>query len=93
MKWSGFMAWYRRPVPRLLLRAAICTVLFCVAHLLGFRQYTSLVSGTVPLNYTCRLCGVTYIIMYAGIVLVAPICLIAAAILAAMERVAARRNG
>ena len=90
---SRVLSWHQRPVVRLLLRVVICTILFCAAHLLGFRQYTALLSGTMEMDLTCRLCGAAYILLYAGMVLMVPIWLIAAAILAVAEHFVARRKG
>ena|SRR5579862_7618916 len=68
-----------------LLRAFALVVLFALAHLAGFREYTTFLSGTVANpDVGFRLSafyGMTYIALYLGSVVVAPILVIAAGLL------------
>lgn len=62
------------------LRAVTLCALFLVAHLLGFRRYTSFLSGTATFNYLQLLGGVVYILLYGLFVACVPVLLIAAAL-------------
>ncbi len=59
--------------------------LFLIAHLAGLREYTTFLSGTTgDLGTTIErsgLYGTTYIVLYLGCVVVAPILLLAAGLL------------
>jgi hypothetical protein len=67
-------------------RALALAVLFLVAHLAGLREYTAFLSGTpATAGVGMRLSafyGLVYIALYLGFVVVAPILLMAAGILA-----------
>jgi hypothetical protein len=67
------------------LRAVTLCALFLVAHLLGLRRYTSVLSGTEALDYVQRLGGVVYIVFYGLFVAWVPVLLIAAVLAKAME--------
>ena len=81
-----------RPAIRgLLKRAALCALTFVLAHLLGFRSYTSLLSGTSSFGMCQSLCGVAYLVFYVGFVYVMPVLLIAACFLQAVVLIGALR--
>jgi hypothetical protein len=65
--------------------------LFLIAHLAGLREYTTFLSGTTgDLGTTIErsgLYGTAYIVLYLGCVVVAPILLLAAGLLALWKRV------
>ncbi len=69
---------------------------FGVVHFLGLREFTSFLNGTTgdlnvnPDNAT--LLGVVYVGFYLAAILLAPICFIAAALLALWERHQASRS-
>jgi hypothetical protein len=73
-----------------LLRALIITVLFCISELLGLREYTTFLSGTsanVNLGWSVTSAlGLSHLLLYVGFVLLAPIFLITAGLLAAWSR-------
>jgi hypothetical protein len=73
-----------------LLRAILIAVLYCASELLGFREYTTFLSGTsgnVNLGWQmASLLGLIHLLLYVGFVLLAPIFLIAACLLAAWGR-------
>jgi hypothetical protein len=66
-------------------RAAVLCALFLVVHLLGFRRYTSFLSGTATLDYLPLLGGAVYILLYILFVVGVPVLLIAAALAKALE--------
>jgi hypothetical protein len=74
----------------LVLRAILITVLLCVSELLGLREYTTFLSGTsanVNLSWhTASLLGLIHLLLYVAFILLVPILLIAAALLAAWTR-------
>jgi hypothetical protein len=75
----------------LILRAAIVALAFALAHVLGLRSYTSILSGTSPTgdpsDAWAVLLGFSYVVLYFAFVLAVPIALIAAALMAVGERV------
>jgi hypothetical protein len=79
----------------LLLRAALIAFGFGLCELAGLREHTTFLSGTVAsmenAGHASVLGGVTYIVAYLGAVVLAPILLIAAALLALWNRWAPRR--
>ena len=83
---GGFVLW-----------AASLAVLFAVLHLLGFREYASVLSGTVPLGafnlIVNRFFAVVYVLLYLGAVILAPILLIGAAVFLLLERWLSHRKG
>ena len=64
----------------LLMRAAILTLTFLILHLLGLRQYTSVLSGTATFSVVKQALGATYGVIYALFITLTPILLIAAAL-------------
>lgn len=71
-------------------RALIIIVLYGTSELLGLREYTTFLSGTsanVNLSWqTASLLGVIHLLLYVGFILLAPVLLIAAGLLAAWNR-------
>jgi hypothetical protein len=74
----------------LIVRAALGVLAFIVLHAIGFRAYTTLLSGTSPTGeqvaYVDMLKMVAYVLSYLFSTVVAPILLIAAAALAVLQR-------
>ena len=72
-------------------RALVICFLFSLAHLLGLKEFTSVLNGTtgsVALGWTASaLLGLTYVLLYVAFVLLVPIFLIAAALLAIWTRI------
>jgi hypothetical protein len=72
------------------LRAIIITVLYCISELLGLREYTTFLSGTsanVNLGWpVASALGLTHLPLYVGFILLAPIFLIAAGLIAVWSR-------
>ena len=70
------------------------TVLFCASELLGLREYTTFLSGTsanVNLSWhMASLLGLIHLLLYVAFILLVPILLIAAGLLAAWNRWKAR---
>lgn len=71
-------------------RATVITVLFSVSELLGLREYTTFLSGTsanVNLSWqTASVLGLIHLLLYVGFILLVPISLITAGLLAAWGR-------
>jgi hypothetical protein len=84
--WSGafFSAKY------LLLRALAIVILFASVHLAGLREYTTFITGTTGnAEISWRLSafyGMTYLTLYMGCVVVAPILILTAILLSIWER-------
>jgi hypothetical protein len=72
-----------------LIRAAILALAFAVFHALGLRENTSIICGTWPAGQTpgewTAALGITYIALYFGFVLVAPILTLAAGLMLAWQ--------
>jgi hypothetical protein len=66
-------------------RAILWSLAFGVIHLLGLRAYTSMLSGTGSVAILERLAGAAYLLLYAGVVFLVPVLLIAAGLLKAVE--------
>lgn len=73
-----------------LLRALAISVLFLVVHLAGLREYTTFLSGTAANPHvsfhTSAFLGMAYIALYLGVVVIAPILVMAAGLLALWGR-------
>jgi hypothetical protein len=71
-------------------RAAVIAVIFLAAHLAGLRDYTCILNGTagsVALGRgMCAFLGLAYVFAYLAFVLLVPILLLAAAMLAGWKR-------
>src|SRR5579859_277795 len=69
-----------------ILRAIFIGVVFLMIHLAGLREYTSVLNGTVGPGSANRelsvVLGVVYVAAYLGVVLIVPILLLGAGILA-----------
>lgn len=74
-----------------LLRVVVILVVCAVLHLLGFRKYTCVLSGTSPYGTIRSLCGVVYIMFYGLAVTCVPILLLATALAKAAEQIASVR--
>lgn len=79
-----------------LLRAAALLVLFLIAHLAGWREHTSILCGTATsaagwsrLGGTL---GLVYVIVYSIAVVGVPILVLAAGLLALLQRLATKRG-
>jgi len=73
-----------------MLRALVIMVLFCVSELLGLREYTTFLSGTsanINLSWpVASALGLIHLLLYVGFILLAPISLITAGLIAAWNR-------
>lgn len=83
--------------PKDFLRHAVLIVLvFGVAHLLGLREYTSFLNGTagsVDLGYELSaLLGMTYLVLYFAVVLLAPILVLAACLVSLWLKYQSRKS-
>lgn len=71
--------------------AVLIVALFGVAHILGLREYTAMISGTMASPSLgaegCTLLAIIYMLLYFGTVVFAPILLIAAGLLLVWEKV------
>jgi len=80
----------------LVLRAILIAMLFCASELLGLREYTTFLSGTsgnVNLSWnTTSLLGLIHLLLYVAFILLVPILLITAGLLAAWNRWNSRRT-
>ena len=80
----------------LLQRALMFGVLFLIAHLAGLREFTGILSGTLGTTSvswtTAVLLGSTYIILYLAFVVLVPILLLGAAILAIGRRLFSKEH-
>jgi hypothetical protein len=76
-------------------RALVLTIIFLAVHLAGLREYTTILNGTVASvelgRGLCAFLGLAYLFAYLGFVLLVPILLLAAAMLAGWKRLP--RNG
>lgn len=78
--------------------AVLILVLFAVAHLCDLREFTTIISGTMASPAlgaeTCAVLGMSYMTLYFGAVVFAPILLMAAGLLWFLEKVraASRRH-
>jgi hypothetical protein len=78
------------------LRAILITVLSGISELLGLREYTTFLSGTsanVNLSWqTASVLGVIHLLLYVGFILLVPVSLIAAGLLAVWNRWSGRMS-
>ena len=78
------------------LRAGSLLILFLIVHLAGFREYASVLSGTVPQGSfgtaVDQFFAVAYVFLYLGAVVVAPILAIAALVFLILDRWLFRRR-
>jgi hypothetical protein len=78
---GSFLSLHRHHLQRLMralfLRAVLIFVVFAILHILGFRKYTCVISGTASFGIFRTLCGVTYIVFYGLAIACAPVLLLA----------------
>jgi len=74
-----------------LVRAAVLAILYLAVHALGFRQYTSILCGTIPPGGAAIL-GVVYIVLYFAFVLIVPTLVLGSGILWALQRFAGTKS-
>jgi hypothetical protein len=71
-------------------RAIMIAVLFCASELAGLREYTTFLSGTsanITLGWPmASALGLLHLLLYVGVILLAPISLIAAGLIAGWNR-------
>jgi hypothetical protein len=84
--WSGALL-----SPRFFfVRAAALVIFFLLAHFAGLREYTTFLTGTTVNPEASRmvsaLYGTTYLVLYMGFVVVAPILALAGGLLVIWER-------
>jgi len=77
----------RRLMRAFLLRAVVTLIVCAVLHLLGFRKYTCVLSGTSPFGTIRSLCGIVYIMFYGLAIVCVPVFLLAAVLARAAELV------
>jgi len=73
----------------LLFHATVIVIAFGIFHALGWREFTTVLSGTIPADNSAAEAGfkaLAYMASYFGTALVAPILIIAAAIQFGLER-------
>jgi hypothetical protein len=77
-------------------RALVISVIFLLVHLAGLREYTSILNGTVGPDSAgwagSAFLGMTYILVYLAFVILAPMLILAAGMLAVWQRLAERKN-
>ena len=77
-------------------RAIVVAILFCISELVGLREYTTFLSGTsanVNLGWQmASALGLIHLLLYVGFILLVPISLITAGLLAAWARWEGRRH-
>ena len=70
-------------------RAIIITLGFAIAHLLGFREQTSFLSGTLSSNqmpsFLSLFMGLSYIVLFLAFTVLAPILIMGALILRSLS--------
>ncbi|NOS72167.1 MAG: hypothetical protein HOP33_19860 [Verrucomicrobia bacterium] len=76
--------------------AVLILAVYAVAHLAGLREFTSILNGTtgslVVNREVAALLGVTYLLLYMGAVVLAPMLLIAAGLLAGWNKFKSRTS-
>ena len=74
----------------LIKRAILITLVYTIAHAVGLKEFTTVLNGTmgsVQLGFgISAFLGLTYVFLYLAFVLLVPILLLAAAMLAAWKR-------
>ena len=78
---------------RFLISALIVSLCFGATHLLGWREYTSVLSGTASFGTLPRLAGAIYAVFYTLFVVYVPILLIAAILAKAWDVLRLRYSG
>ena len=91
---AQFWSWFRKAgassPTAFLIRALLIAVVFLVSELLGGREYTTFLSGTSAnpnINFhTASALGLIHLLLYVAFILLTPVFLITAALLAAWNR-------
>ena len=81
----------RSQARRFLLGAGTMAVPFLIAHLLGLRQYTSVLSGTASFGTLQRVGGALYLALYGLFVVCVPVWVIAAGLARALAWTTSRQ--
>ncbi len=95
--WAGWQTWTGEfcSAKYFLVRALVIVVLFFIAHAAALKEYTTFLSGTAAnpaVGYeVSAFCGMIYIALYLGSVVLAPVLVIAAGLLACWQRSASSR--
>ena len=76
---------------RFLTSALIVSLCFGLTHILGWREYTSVLSGAASFGVLPRLAGVIYAVFYTLFVVYVPILLIAAGLAGMWDGIRAQR--
>jgi hypothetical protein len=76
--------------PAMVVVAVALALPYLIGHLLGWREYTSFVCGTLPANDMQLLLGMVYIVSHFTFVLAVPVLVLGAAIFALLQRVAGK---
>lgn len=79
----------RSLAPSFLVAAGLCALGFALCHLLGLRECTTVLAGTLPPGGSptwTPIGAALYLLAWFGLVLGAPICALAAALSLAAER-------
>ena len=66
---------------KLLDYALMLTVLFAISHLMGLREYTGVISGTISAEWMHAFSGLLYVMSYGAFTVFVPILLIASVLL------------
>ena len=92
--WTRRVPFRRLMTPGGLLKAAVTLAVgYLVLHLLGWREYTSFLSGTIApgaVGMRQAMMGAFYVFAYFGFVLIVPILLLASGIFSLSLRIAGR---
>ncbi len=73
----------------LIVRAAVLSAVFLICHLIGLREFTTILCGTYPSTIMPVLAaglGFVYVLMYLAFTVVVPVLLIAAGLLSIWAR-------
>jgi hypothetical protein len=71
----------KHPNKRFFIYALLLSGLFLIVHLLGWREYTNILSGTGQIAAWQMFCGLSYMLLYICFVGIVPILVIAAGLL------------
>ena len=74
--------------------AVLLSVLFAACHGVGLREYTTVLSGTVPGSVTTSVAlGMAYVLTWFASVVLVPILVLGAVVFHVLQRVTAPREG
>jgi len=85
---TSYRRWLRRLMRGFLLRVVLILGVFAALHLLGFRKYTCVLSGTSPFGAVKSLFGVVYIVFSGLAVVGVPVLLLATVLARVVEWIA-----